>query len=522
METLLIEGNPKDAQVLQNVFRDPDHVWDDIVHVRSLKDAFEEIKRKHFDVAVVNLNLPDSRGIKTIKKLMAEAPLLAVIVLIEPRDQLLGIKAVHLGVQNYLIKGNLDGPILFRSMQYAIERKKNNDQLKKSKDQLETEKFRLEEVMSMIEKDLNSSIHQDLDRLIDIVIKKIAEVLSAEKCSLMFFDQDTGRLCIRGQIGIDEEFIGKNNPQDDNAIGKIVVKERAPFLVRDIEKSPHFLRPNRPTYKSKSFMSAPLILRSGILGVINVADKNAVDGDMFNEVDFKTFLMIARNVAVAIENAKVYKELKYLVITDPLTSVYNFRHFCKVLDYEIERAVRLKEPLCLLFIDVDDFKSYNDAYGHQAGDNLLKSITKVLRESLRKIDIVCRYAGDEFVVILPRTDIFQAEVVAKKIISKGMDLPLERKITLSIGIGQWGQGMDRQDLVRRSDGALFEAKRQGKNTVCTWGKKPEEVKAIKDQEENDDLENNIEYSIQDENDNYMIDLQTAKLMQNYRKLGEAV
>src|SRR5436189_1787560 len=103
--------------------------------------------------------------------------------------------------------------------------------------------------------------------------------------------------------------------------------------------------------------------------------------------------MITRQVAVAIETAKLYKELSYLSITDPLTNMFNYRHFAKTLDQEIKRLKRYPGDLCLLMIDVDDFKSYNDSFGHLEGDTLLKEIARILNENLRNVDIACRYAG---------------------------------------------------------------------------------------------------------------------------------
>ena len=175
--------------------------------------------------------------------------------------------------------------------------------------------------------------------------------------------------------------------------------------------------------------------------------------------------MIVRQVRIAIENAKLYRELKYISTTDALTGIYNYRYFTQTLDSEIARAKRYKRNLSFLMIDVDQFKPYNDALGHLEGDKLLKSVAKTIKQNVRETDVVCRYAGDEFGVILPETDLAQAKITAEKIRRKVSELPVNRPISLSIGVAQHTSGADRHDLIRRADSHLYAAKQNGKNQI---------------------------------------------------------
>lgn len=280
----------------------------------------------------------------------------------------------------------------------------------------------------------------------------------------MLSDEHTGNLVVKGSRGLEKSFVIADPSINENFIARFACNQGMPALVKDIEIDPRFSRKNRLSYKGKSFICAPIKLGDDITGVINVADKNS-GADIFSEIDLKIIIMIARHVAIAIENASLYRELDYLTITDPLTSMYNFRHFAKSLDREIERIKRHESNLCLFLIDVDDFKSYNDTFGHLAGDLLLKSISGVFKGGLRKIDIACRYAGDEFVVILLETNISQAEIVAKKIIQAVGQLSLKRPVTISIGIAACKKNMNRYNLVQKADVALYKAKKNGKNKV---------------------------------------------------------
>jgi len=176
----------------------------------------------------------------------------------------------------------------------------------------------------------------------------------------------------------------------------------------------------------------------------------------------RCILAIVRDIT---QRKRKEEELKHLTIIDPLTNIYNYRHFLKSLDHEFNRLKRYSGPLCLLMIDVDDFKSYNDTYGHLEGDLLLKEVSKALTKTLRKVDIVCRYAGDEFVAILPETKVFEAKIVAEKIRKEVEDLSLKQKVTLSIGIGEYINNMNQHELVRNADTALYRAKKESKNIV---------------------------------------------------------
>ena len=175
--------------------------------------------------------------------------------------------------------------------------------------------------------------------------------------------------------------------------------------------------------------------------------------------------MIVRQIGIAIENAKLYRELKFLSLTDPLTGIYNYRYFTQSLDYEIVRAKRYGRSLSFLMIDIDQFKSYNDTLGRQEGDKLLKSVAKTIKHNIWETDMVCRYAGDEFAVILPETDAAQARMTAGKITKNISTLPARRMITVSIGIAQWDPHTNRYELIRRADSHLYKAKQQGKNQV---------------------------------------------------------
>jgi len=124
--------------------------------------------------------------------------------------------------------------------------------------------------------------------------------------------------------------------------------------------------------------------------------------------------------------------------------------------------------MCLLMLDIDNFKAYNDDFGHLEGDVLLKRISTVFKNNLRAVDTVCRYAGDEFVAILPQTNIEQARIVAGKVTESIKNLKGKRPVSVSVGAGEYSAHSDRRDIILKTDQALYQAKREGKGRICCF------------------------------------------------------
>ena len=168
------------------------------------------------------------------------------------------------------------------------------------------------------------------------------------------------------------------------------------------------------------------------------------------------------------ENEQRYKDLS---ITDALTQIHNSRHFHSKLKVEIDRAIRYSHPLSLLLIDIDNFKKYNDAYGHLEGDRVLSSFGKVIRDCVRNVDSAFRYGGEEFTVILPETEANEAVNVAEKlrkrfeaeIFSPGPNEAVYK--TVSIGVSQYEPEEEPKSFIKRADKAMYMAKERGKNRV---------------------------------------------------------
>lgn len=165
--------------------------------------------------------------------------------------------------------------------------------------------------------------------------------------------------------------------------------------------------------------------------------------------------------------------LKLLVTTDPLTGLFNYRYFEEILASEMQRTNRTGRPTCLIMIDLDHFKQVNDEYGHEAGNLALKMAASVFKQELRLFDIVCRYGGEEFALILPQTGLHIAVNVAERVRLCLEKTPVvfenkEIRLTASFGVGiyQYGGELTQKSFIESVDQFMYQAKHQGRNQVC--------------------------------------------------------
>ena len=201
---------------------------------------------------------------------------------------------------------------------------------------------------------------------------------------------------------------------------------------------------------------------SGLVVVDNHITKKTISED-----DTKIFSMFMAQAAGALENSKSFETTLTKSQTDSLTNLWNFGYFQYRLDEELSKAELEKMPLALMMIDVDDFKKFNDAQGHLNGDSALRHISGILKENCRKIDIVCRYGGEEFALILPSNSKQEAAPLGERIRSAIAEKKiLGHTFTVSIGISSFPQdSLDKYSLIEKADQALYAAKGQGKNKV---------------------------------------------------------
>jgi diguanylate cyclase (GGDEF)-like protein len=317
---------------------------------------------------------------------------------------------------------------------------------------------------------------QNYETLLQTILEKSAGLLAAEQGSLMLLDQDTDALFLEATKGIME------NPSDTlriprgEGIAGRVAALGEPLLVENVEDDPRVRKKNRRRYKTLSFVSVPLKLEDRIIGVLNLSDKTT--GGVFDEEDLRIIQCFATHAAVVLDRNALYSQtekLKKLSITDHLTGLLNRRYLLDRLEEELSRSRRHSRHMSVVMLDLDGFKHYNDTYGHMAGDRALKMIADIILNAVRSMDVVSRYGGDEFMLILPETDTALATNIAERLRADVERAPLPGRngdgraqglITASIGIACYPEHGNMVDLlIDRVDRALYRAKERGRNRV---------------------------------------------------------
>ena len=219
-------------------------------------------------------------------------------------------------------------------------------------------------------------------------------------------------------------------------------------------------------YPVKNVMIAPALVQDEAVGAIMAANK---DGG-FTERDESALLALGYQGALAIKKAQFCERVHELAVKDGLTGLHNYRAFQEKLDFEMERARRFNQHLGLLMLDVDNFKMFNDTFGHKAGDEALKTIAATMTEAIRYVDFAARYGGEEFAVILvestPESALMAAERIRQAVEQSQFNMGGGFRLTISIGVASFPlDAMDKETLIQEADSALYMSKRLGKNMV---------------------------------------------------------
>ena len=231
-----------------------------------------------------------------------------------------------------------------------------------------------------------------------------------------------------------------------------------------------------PAFQLSSAICIPLRWRERTLGVIQLLNCPA---ENFSEYAISFLLVLCDFAAIAVENARAFERVQELTITDECTGLYNLRHFYRSLDTEIERSNRFQSLFSLIFIDLDYFKSVNDEYGHQAGSRLLAAVSATIKSQVRNVDLVFRYGGDEFIVLLPETRKDRAIEVANRLLLKlrktnhSLSEHIRLNIRASFGVASFpDDGKTANDILQMADAMMYRVKGSTRDNVAAAGRGP--------------------------------------------------
>ncbi len=331
---------------------------------------------------------------------------------------------------------------------------------------LESEKKRSKQLETIQDVSKNIVSILDMDDLFKQIVNSIYYTFGYY-INIFLLDEESKELVVKASSGpAIKSTIRRRVKISEEGITGWVAKTGEPLLVNDVSKEPRYLFVEELA-DTRSELVVPIKIKDKVIGVLDI---ESVELNAFDESDLATFTILAEMIAIAIENASLYKKSERLAITDDLTGLYNTRYFYTALEKEIERSQDLDYPFSIIIFDIDDFKKYNDTYGHLAGDQLLEELAGLMIKKCRSTDIIARYGGEEFVIILPETEYDGAVLVAERLRKsvKKHSFKINKKekkgkVTISLGIATYPEDATNvKDLVNAADINLYGEKRIGK------------------------------------------------------------
>ena len=301
--------------------------------------------------------------------------------------------------------------------------------------------------------------------------RRICNRLQVEEFTALLFDEESHQLVLEAFAGeVPASVLGLRLSPGEGVTGEAAARGET-IYVSDVLSDARFIHyPGHPR-SAGSFLAVPLRAKGRVVGVMNLSRPRVA---AFSPLEIRLAEAVAAQAALAIANARLYAQTLDLSFTDPLTGAPNRRALHQRLDQEWTRAVRFGDELALLMVDLDNFKTINDTWGHAAGDEVLQSVAAALLRNVRRVDLVARYGGEEFCVLLPRATHAEALDVAEKLRRAVAQTPLPAqassggpaRLTISLGVASYGPEVpDVQRLLELADEALYAAKRGGRDQV---------------------------------------------------------
>ena len=313
-------------------------------------------------------------------------------------------------------------------------------------------------------------------RVVAVIMSHIQRLIPSEAWSILLVDEKKKELTFEMALGEKGEDFSDIRLKIGEGIAGWVAETGKPAIVNNVAGDARFQgRYDAQTqFQTRTILCAPLVSRGATIGVVEIL--NRASESRFTKQDLDLLLTLVEPAAIALENALLFQRAEKLAITDDLTKLYNSHYMNTCLSREIERASRERTSLAMIFLDLDGFKGVNDQHGHLCGSRTLFEVGSILRQAVREEDVVSRYGGDEFVVVLPNTDGQGALAIARRI-REGLkaheflrEFGLAVHLSASFGISSFPMhGRTPQDLIQKADQAMYSVKERGKDAVAVAG-----------------------------------------------------
>ncbi len=312
----------------------------------------------------------------------------------------------------------------------------------------------------------------DLDEVLQNILHSAMSVMDMPAGSVALYDANNYQLELHAHAGLSDKFVALDRWRvKPGGLTHEILERGEVFIVDDTARADFFTNPLAIEEGIRSLIAVPLKIHKRTIGVLYLDDFKARE---FEAEKLELLSVLSSFATMSIDHARLYARTLQLACTDGLTGLYNPRQFKKTFIEEVARAKRYSKPLAVILLDVDDFKKFNDTYGHPNGDIVLQEMAVMLKELLRDCDSLFRYGGEEFVTLLPETPLAEAVKVAERIrIFVETESPRflagitkTHGITVSVGVAALpDHGSDTQSLLQKVDDLMYQAKKDGKNKV---------------------------------------------------------
>ncbi len=493
-DVLIVDDTPANLRLLSQMLMEQGYK---VRAVTSGARALAAARAVPPDLVLLDIRMPEMNGYEVCMHLKAdkstcELPIIFISALNEADDK---VNAFNVGAVDYITKPFQFAEVLARvETHLALRRTQQqlqvtNTALEQRLEQLdranvrlqqeithrqrveEMERQRVQEMEALRATMTEISGELDLSRLLPAILERAVDLIGATDGELSLYDETCSHFTVLATYHLNAHTDGSRQVIGEKAVS-LVATTHQPLIINDYETAIGCL----PIYEMPAAQTAllvPMLAGEQLIGVISVS--NGSREHKFDAQDAKLLSLFAQQATIAIQNARLFTEVQTLAITDPLTGLYNRRHFFDLVHREVERAGRTNQPLSVVMFDVDHFKQVNDRYGHLCGDHVLQMVANRCRSLLRSVDVLARYGGEEFVIMLPGTPLDHAQQVAERLRQHIAHTPIAIadatiQITISLGVAELNihDQLALDGLLSHADQALYLAKQSGRNRVVHW------------------------------------------------------
>lgn len=452
---LIDKGSNSSFHTLRKSLTNKQHL---LVHAQNMKTGLSFLKNDNIDLMIIDSSFVSRiNNSVQFRKQAADIP---KMVLVRKNDGKQKIERLRDSSAVLIYE-----PIQLKEVKFLMDTLLKNRSLENENNLMQSGLSATKTKLSFFN-DTNATLIStaDLNKILNAMMENVKKITHAGAWSLLFNDEPFFDI-VRFRTS---KKLRKFRFRKGGGIAGWILEKDTPLIINDVKKDKRY---NKDVDKFsnltiKSLICAPLKIKERVIGVLRLINKKG--GDAFTDDDLNLLINAANYAVMAIERSFLHEEIK----NDDLTNLYNFRYLHQAIDMEIERAQRYGSLFSLIFMDIDNFKNVNDKFGHLIGSRLLIETSQILKKNLRTIDVITRYGGDEFVMILPQTSndgCFQVAERLRKTIENNVFLKHEGheiRLTASFGVASFPDiAKNREELIHLADKAMYRGKFSSKNIV---------------------------------------------------------